>query len=241
MAAIPAVAAVPVMVAAVVAHEPGEEGVVVPEHHEGEVFHPPALTHIEEAKPQNAFVRAWKKIGGGSLTLSIAIHAGLLLVAGLIVFTTVTQKQVDFLPGGGTQQGQQASQDLQHKVQQKKRSTLNKSVPKQRIVSTSQNAAISLPEAPPDMLDVPDVSSMMGGGAMGGGGFGTGGAGGGFGSGMGMGGAAGFVSLPPSMRSRCSSQERLEKLRQTGGRPECEAAVSKSLEWLNRTFQKWRE
>jgi hypothetical protein len=213
--------------------QPGHEGeAAAVEHVEGELYHPPALTHFEEAKPQNAFVRMWKKAGGGSLTLSLAIHGALLLIAGLIVFTTVTQKQVDFLPGGGTQQGQQASQDLQHKVQQKKRSTLNKSVPKQRIVSTSQNATISLPEAPPEMLDVPDVSSMMGGGSLGGGGFGTGGAGGGFGSGMGMGGAAGFVSLPPSMRSRCSSQERLEKLRQTGGRPECEAAVSKSLEWL---------
>jgi hypothetical protein len=49
---------------------------------------------------------------------------------------------------------------------------------------------------------------------------------------MGMGGAAGFVTLPPSMRSRCSTQERLEKLRQNGGSPECEAAVSASLEWL---------
>ncbi|MBX7212362.1 MAG: terpene cyclase/mutase family protein, partial [Verrucomicrobiaceae bacterium] len=34
------------------------------------------------------------------------------------------------------------------------------------------------------------------------------------------------------MRSRCSASERLEKLRQTGGRPECEAAVTKSLAWL---------
>ena len=47
-----------------------------------------------------------------------------------------------------------------------------------------------------------------------------------------MGGASGFVSLPPSMRSRCSSTERLEKLRQTGGKPECEVAVTKSLAWL---------
>lgn len=231
-AAMPRRVSVPVPTVAVAQVEAPGDAVATVGHVEGDVYHPPALTHFEEAKPQNAFVRTWKKVGGGSLTLSLAIHGALLLIAGLIVFTTVTQKQVDFLPGGGTQQGQQASQDLQHKVQQKKRSTLNKSVPKQRIVSTSQNAAISLPEAPPEMLDVPDVSSLMGGGSLGGGGFGTGGAGGGFGSGMGMGGAAGFVSLPPSMRSRCSSQERLEKLRQTGGRPECEAAVSKSLEWL---------
>jgi hypothetical protein len=49
---------------------------------------------------------------------------------------------------------------------------------------------------------------------------------------MGIGGAAGFVSLPPSMRSRCSSAERLQKLAQNGGTSECERAVSQSLEWL---------
>jgi hypothetical protein len=106
-------------------------------------------------------------------------------------------------------------------------------MPMKKLVSTSMNSSITLPEAPPDALDMPDVSAMLGGGALGAsGGFGTGGAGGGFGKGMGMGGAAGFVTLPPSMRSRCSTQERLEKLRQNGGSPECEAAVSASLEWL---------
>ncbi len=208
------------------------EGQEVVEHVEGEIYHPPALTHIEPTKPKNAFQRAWAKVGGGGLTLSLAIHAGLIILAGIIVVSVQqAQKQVDFLPGGGTQQGQQASADMKHKVQNKKRSTISKSVPMRKVVSTSTNAAISLPESPPDLLDVPDVSSMMGG-SMGGGGFGSGGSGGGFGSGVGMGGASGFVSLPPSMRSRCSSTERLEKLRQTGGKPECEVAVTKSLAWL---------
>lgn len=206
------------------------EEIHIPGHVEGEVYHPPALTHIEPAKPVNAMVKAWRKIGGGSLTLSLAIHAGLILVGGLIVVSTqVFQKQVDFLPGGGTQQGAQASQDLQHKVSQKKRTSINKTMPMKKIVSTSSNSQVSLPEAPPDLLDVPDVGAMMGGGALGGN---MGMKGGGFGTGMGMGGAGGFVSLPPSMRSRCSTQERLEKLRQNGGSAECERAVSASLEWL---------
>ena len=175
----------------------------------------------------------WKKIGGGSLSLSIAIHAGILILAGALYFTsTQTIKNTDFLPGGGTQQGAQASQDMQHKVQQKRRSTIAKTTPMKKVVSTSTNAAISLPESPPDLLDVPDVSSMLGGGSLGGGGFGKGGGGGGFGNGMGMGAASGFVSLPPTMRARCSTAERLEKLRQNGGNSECEAAVSRALEWL---------
>jgi hypothetical protein len=176
----------------------------------------------------------WRKAGGSALLMSILIHAGLGVLALFIVFSTgVMDKQVDFLPGGGTAQGAKASSDLQHKVQQKKRSSINKTMPMKKLVSTSMNSSITLPEAPPDALDMPDVSAMLGGGSLGAsGGFGAGGAGGGFGKGMGMGGAAGFVTLPPSMRSRCSTQERLEKLRQNGGSPECEAAVSASLEWL---------
>lgn len=198
----------------------------------GELFHPPALNHFESKRP-NAFVQAWRKVGGGSLTLSIAIHAAIIIVgAGIIISTQMTEKQVDFLPGGGTQQGAQASAEMQHKVSQKKRTSLNKSMPMKKIVSTSQNSAISLPDAPPDLLDVPDVSSMIGGGSLGGGGFGKAGAGGGFGTGMGMGSMQGFVSLPPSMKQRCATTERLEKLRQNGGNPECERAVSASLEWL---------
>jgi hypothetical protein len=203
-------------------------------HLEGEIFHPPALTHIEVGPPPNKFVQMWRKAGGSALLMSILIHAGLGVLALFIVFSTgVMDKQVDFLPGGGTAQGAKASSDLQHKVQQKKRSSINKTMPMKKLVSTSMNSSITLPEAPPDALDMPDVSAMLGGGSLGAsGGFGAGGAGGGFGKGMGMGGAAGFVTLPPSMRSRCSTQERLEKLRQNGGSPECEAAVSASLEWL---------
>jgi hypothetical protein len=221
------------MAMAVAPTDEGEVPVLV-EHYEGEVFHPPALTHIEAGPPPNKFVQLWRKAGASSLLLSILIHAGLGVLALFIVFQSgVMDKQVDFLPGGGTAQGAQASADLQHKVQQKKRSSINKTMPMKKLVSTSMNSAITLPEAPPDALDMPDVSAMMGGGALGAsGGFGTGGAGGGFGKGMGMGGAGGFVTLPPSMRSRCSTQERLEKLRQNGGTPECEAAVSASLEWL---------
>jgi len=210
-----------------------EEEVMAVEAVSGEIFHPPALTHFEPTKRPNALVQSWRKIGGGSLTLSIAIHAGILVVGGAIVVSTqMIQKQVDFLPGGGTQQGAAASAEMQHKVQQKKRTSLNKTMPMKKIVSTSQTSAITLPDAPPDLLDVPDVSSALGGGSLGSGGFGKAGAGGGFGTGMGMGGMAGFVSLPPSMKQRCSTTERLEKLRQNGGNAECERAVSASLEWL---------
>ncbi|MFN0078788.1 MAG: prenyltransferase/squalene oxidase repeat-containing protein [Prosthecobacter sp.] len=40
------------------------------------------------------------------------------------------------------------------------------------------------------------------------------------------------MDLPHLLGARCSTQSRLEKLRQNGGTPECELAVSRSLEWL---------
>jgi hypothetical protein len=100
-----------------------------------------------------------------------------------------------------------------------------------KVVSNSATATISLPDVPMDTIDMPEMSSIMGG-ASGSGGFGGGGAGGGFGKGIGIGGQAGFVSLPPSMKSRCSTAERLQKLRESGGSPECEKAVSNALEYL---------
>ncbi len=224
----PMQASQPVAVATAVSSEPllGED----------QLYHPPAATHIEEAKPPHPVVKLWRQMGGSSLTLSVAIHAAILVLALYVVVSErIFEKEVDFLPGGGTAQGAAASAEMRQQVQQKKRTSLNKAMPMKKIVSTSTSSEVTLPEAPPDLLDVPDVSSMLssGGGLMGGsGGFGSGGAGGGFGTGMGMGGAAGFVSLPPSMRSRCSTAERLQKLAQNGGSSECERAVSQSLEWL---------
>lgn len=163
------------------------------------------LVHIETCtgRRPNRFILAWKKIGAGSLAFSLAVHAGLIVIAGIIVFTqVVSEKQVDFLPGGGTQQGKEASREVAHQVQQKKRTKLNKAPPMKKVVSTSLNAAITLPDAPPDILDVPDISSMLGGGKMGSGGFGTGGAGGGFGSGVGSGGMRGITFKPIMMFGR---------------------------------------
>lgn len=165
-------------------------------------FIPPSSVTHRPVRQRSRFVQMWQKIGGGSLMLSILIHGGILMVAGLIVFTAALQdKAVDFLPGGGTQQGAEANAALSHKIQQKKRQQLNKSTPRQRLVSTSLDASVSLPDTPADVLDVPDVSSMIGsGGKLGGaGGFGSGGAGGGFGSGLDTGALSGITFKPLMM------------------------------------------
>ena len=202
-------------------------------HHDHVVFH---NTVITEGPKQNPLVKYWKKVGGGSFLISLLIHAGLLVAAFFIVKEYSMEAKVDFLPGGGSKSGEKASQQLAQKVQNKKRSSLNKTTPMKKVVSMNSTSAISLPEVPMDAVDMPEMSSLMGG-SMGSGGFGNAGAGGGFGKGIGMGGQSGFVSLPPSMKSRCSSAERLQKLKESGGTAECERAVSNALEYL-KTKQK---
>lgn len=145
-------------------------------------------------------MQKWRAIGGGSLTLSLIIHVGVLLFAGAVVVSTqLIEKQVDFLPGGGSQQGAEASSEMRHKVQQKKQRSLQKILPMKKIVSTNMNSEISLPDAPLDLLDVPDMSSLLGGGSLGSGGFGRAGAGGGFGTGLGRGGMGGVTFKPLMM------------------------------------------
>jgi hypothetical protein len=56
----------------------------------------------------------------------------------------------------------------------------------------------------------------------------------GWGSGS-MGTGGGFATIPAAMRKRCSKEDRMERLAQSGGTPACEVAVEKGLEWLMAT------
>ncbi|GEP42504.1 hypothetical protein [Brevifollis gellanilyticus] len=138
----------------------------------------------------------WVQWGGASLSLSLGIHLLILGVGGFLVVNQVLlEPQVDFLPGG-TQQGQQASQELQHKVQQKKQ-PWNKKIPKQKIAAVGSISEIVLPDEVPDLLDLPSANNMLANSKVGGG-LG----GGGFGKGMGLGAKGGMVFQPLSMFGR---------------------------------------
>ena len=49
------------------------------------------------------------------------------------------------------------------------------------------------------------------------------------------GGDGGFGGLPDTMRKRCSKNERLQRLAQTGGNVQCEEAVLKALRWMKKS------
>src|SRR6187402_3273263 len=92
-----------------------------------QMYYEPVI--IEEPKKKNPFMVYWNKIGGGSFMISLLIHAGIIIAAYFIVETIVQEQKVDFLPGGGSKQGQEATQQLSQQVQNKKRSNLNKQTP----------------------------------------------------------------------------------------------------------------
>lgn len=146
--------------------------------------------------------RMWKKYwdqwGGRALATSLGVHALLLLSAAWIVVNQVQEKQVDFLSGGGTKQGAEAAAALQHRVQQKKSPWLKKPVPMRKLAVANSINSLVLPDDAPDLLNIPDASSLLGGGKISGG-MGLAGSGGGFGKGMGIGGASGVTFQPFSL------------------------------------------
>ncbi len=178
----------------------------------------------------SALVRCWRQMGGGSLMLSLGVHAALLLVAGLIlVGTQMVKPAVDFLPAGQTQAGVDASRALTELVRVKVRSAMVKKMPLTRI-GVEGGPGPSLPEPGASVLPDAGVGLEAGGGKLSAASMGLG-----LGGGPGMRGggpATHLHNLPNMFGARCSSQSRLEKLRQNGGTPECELAVSRSLAWL---------
>ncbi len=179
----------------------------------------------------------WKRIGGGSLFMSLLVHALFILIALFLIKFVVDKKKdeaVDFLPGGGG--GGKASQAKMAN----KRKSVTMNTPKSRIAANVSTSTVTLPDVQTMTTDA-SVSgfAMPTAGGVGGGenglrGKGKGsGMGDGMGKGMGAGSGIGFVgNLPATMRSRCSPLERAEKMRNNGGTDDCERAVVKALDWL---------
>ena len=141
----------------------------------------------------------WQRMGGGSLTVSLIIHAIVILIAILIVRTVITNppETVDFLPGGG---GGGKGSDA--RIAEKRRAA-TMSAPRTRTVSVANNASVSLPDLQTSMSDFNSLAQAapMGGGIGGGSGGlrgkGSGGLmGDGRGNGVGPGIGSGFVSIP---------------------------------------------
>lgn len=179
----------------------------------------------------------WRRTGGGSLLISIALHAALIMIALLWLIRSSgsgDEEEIPFLPGGGGGGGGgERAAVRRHAVRQ--------ASPNVRIASSLSSAgAVSLPDVTSNISPLTSLTAIpLAGGSGTGRGSGRGsgigsGVGSGTGSGWGPGSGAGFVALglPKIYASRCSPAERAQKMKANGGGPECEAAVAKALAWL---------
>lgn len=92
-----------------------------------------------------------------------------------------------------------------------------------KVIAASSNSPVSIPV--PD-VDVTTPSMDFGDGADFGGGWGSAGD---FGSG------GGFKAIPTAMRQRCDPQDRMNRLKESGGTAKCEDAVVNALDFLQKT------
>ncbi len=104
---------------------------------------------------------------------------------------------------------------------ERKPSAPSSSMAKVIAANTTSPTAVPVPE-----VDVPEPSTDFGDGDDFGDGWGSGGDGGGGG---------GFGNIPATMQKRCSPEDRMQRLLESGGTEKCEEAVVKGLDWLQST------
>ncbi|MEI6704872.1 MAG: prenyltransferase/squalene oxidase repeat-containing protein [Deltaproteobacteria bacterium] len=188
--------------------------------------------HIESqpAPSGRTFSKFWRKIGGGSLTLSLLIHGGLIAIFITIVCSTTVERKDSIIEITHNGQGKESSPQPMNPAQERRRSIMNHVVPPSKVISAGYNL-LNLPPVPVESLDIPDPAQALGES-----------------SGKGLFGGKGpqnwpgndgppgpqspKLNMPPSMGQRCSPAQRLHNLIESGGSPECEKAVSNTLEYL---------
>lgn len=159
-------------------------------------------------------------------TISSILIAALALGLAILIMVFITMKLIE--PQAEVIVAYQASSETDDEVQQEKvqqqvqRKPTSSSSAQTRVIVSNTVAPVSVPVT--DQI-VTDPSDDFGAGEDFGDGFGGG-------DGAGAGGGAG---IPVVLTKRCSVEDRLNRLKESGGTPECEEAVVRTLDWLKET------
>ena len=161
-----------------------------------------------------------------STLTSLLIAILLMVLIGLILMIVAIASITKFVPPYTVYSGtdETDSDPKLKKVQtsiQSKPSPPSLSMSKVIVVNSESPVAVPVPDFP-----TPDPSSNIGDGNDFGEGWGQG-------TGTGPGGPAGRI--PTKFRKRCSKEDRISSLTESGGTPACEDAVVSSLRWLKST------
>jgi hypothetical protein len=172
---------------------------------EPEEYYEPEVYEGEAPAPKGAFARYWERVGGGSFTISVLIHAAFVVVALLIIWKTAgdegEQPKIEFLSGGG------GGTEGNTKIHEKKQRMMVNRAPAMKIASAT-TGSIVIPDTHSTIADFSAVSmnsGMMSGTPGTGGGYGGGhgtGHGTGNGPGFGPGNAPGFTAAFLGMLSK---------------------------------------
>ena len=182
--------------------------------------------HPAEAPPKKSRVGFWATILASKfLLVSIGVHVLFGAGAAVIVIQRYQAgRKLSFQ--GGPPVTNPSSRALEHKVSMaKKKNTMSAPAQAKRITTTGLSK-IALPE----IVTMPNATTVVPNRMGGIGGTGTGIGAGGMG-GTGGGGGGGF-GLPNVMNDRCSAASRAAAMKASGGDPKSEEAILKGLRWL---------
>ena len=154
-----------------------------------------------------------------SIAIAMLTVALIALVLGIFLLPSLVQETPTIVTYKAT---------LDEQIQQEEKKTQTKIQRKPTPAASARTKVLVANTVSPTAIQVPDVDvttpSLD---------FGDMDLGSNWGGGGGLGG--GFANIPASMKKRCSPEDRLARLNETGGNAQCEQAVEKALEWFQAT------
>ena len=157
-----------------------------------------------------------------SIVISVMVIVLIFLVLGIFLLPNILKETPTIVTySASLNEETEVQQQKVNKQIQRKPSAPTSSMTKVIAANTASPTAIPVPE-----VDVVTPNADFGDGED---------FGGGWGDGEGTGAGGGFGAVPATMRKRCSKEDRMQRLLEMGGTPQCEEAVVKALQWLKTT------
>jgi len=190
------------------------------------------------SEPANNRNRFWDNWGGPSLTIAFFLHAIVLILGAYWVFqvTRIPDKaDPSFIQRGGGDDGERAANT---NVKPNRLRTITPTSNPMRVFVNGATSSYIIPDQSDKFAEISPLPSMESGSPSGLGGPGKGrahgpGDGNRPGTIQGIGnGKMPFGVLPTVLGGRCTMEDRLQRIKENGGNPQCEEAVIKGLRWI---------
>lgn len=178
--------------------------------------------HAQISEEAQASLNAQKRNSTiSSVVISVLVIILIFLVLGIFLLPNILKETPTIVTYTASlnDETEIQQQKVNNQIQRKPSAPAN-SMTKVIAANTTSPTAIPVPD-----IDVVTPNADFGDGEDFGGGWG----------GAGDGNGGGFGSIPQTMRKRCSREDRMQRLLEMGGTPQCEEAVIKCLDWLKAT------